>query len=144
MQFSFLPSLSLIIKPLFSLQARKYPSKPTTSVLLGMMIRRRRSTHLRRVFPCVRELALLAYMRLRLLARVRVSAGIARPRKRSGVVLRAEAGQVGAGLDLAGVLAADNISGTGGTICWVPMGAQGNPYSHSSFSFSWLTKCNPR
>lgn len=65
----------------------------------------------------MRELALLAYMRLRLLARVRVSAGVARPRKRSGVVLRAEAGQGGGSLDLAGVLAADNISGTGGTIC---------------------------
>jgi len=40
-------------------------------------------------------------------------------RKRSGVVLRAEAGRGwGGGLDLGGFLAGDNISGgTGGTIC---------------------------
>jgi hypothetical protein len=77
-----------------------------------MMIRRRRSTPA----AC---LSVLACMRLRLLARVRVSAGVARLGKDRELCYGLRQGGVGGGgLDLAGFLAADNISGgTGGTIC---------------------------
>jgi hypothetical protein len=56
-------------------------------------------------------------MRLRLLARVRVSAGVARLGKDRELCYGLRRGGWGGGLDLAGVLAADKISGTGGTIC---------------------------
>jgi hypothetical protein len=57
-------------------------------------------------------------MRLPLLARVRVSAGVARLGKDRELCYGLRHGGVEGGLDLAGFLAADNISGgTGGTIC---------------------------
>jgi hypothetical protein len=140
-KFSFLPSLSLIIKPPFFVTSSQVPveaynlcttgddDKEKTKHTCGVSFRACVSLLCLRVCVCVflRECACLL---------------VSRDSQKIGSLcygLR-RGGFGGAALDSAGVLAADNISGTVGTICWVPMGARGNPYSHSIFFLFLITK----